>query len=69
MKTSNIIDKSDDNSKNKIIKQLKDYLLTIFNQKNELDNFFNILRSLIFPIKSNEMLSSINRIGKQKNFI
>ena len=69
VKTSNIIDKSDDNSKNKIVKQLKDYLLTIFNQKNELDNFFNILRSLIFPIKSNEMLSSIYRIGKQKNFI
>ena len=69
VKTSNIIDKSDDNSKNKIIKQLKDYLLTIFNQKNELDNFFNILRSLIFPIKSNEMLSSIDRIGKQKNFV
>ena len=69
VKTSNIIDKSNDNSKKEIIKQLNKYLLTIFNQKNELDNFFNILRSLIFPIKSNEMISSIDKIEKQKYFI
>ena len=68
-KASNIIEKSNDNSKNEIIKQLNSYLLAIFNQKNELDNFFNILRSIIFPIKSNEMISSIYTIGKKKYFI
>ena len=66
---SHIIEKSNDDSKKEIIKQLNKYLFSIFNQRNELENFFNILKSIIFPIKSNENKNLTYTIKKPKNFI
>ena len=63
---SNILENQNDDSKNMIISQLNNHLLTIFNNKNETEKFFNIIRSIIFSQKIND--NSQKSIRKSKNF-
>ena len=62
---SNILERQNDDSKNTIITQLNNHFLSILNNKNETEKFFNLLRSIIFPQKANETKKSIR---KTKNF-
>ena len=57
--TYNILVKSDNGDKTLIIQNLKNYLISILNDKNEFQNFLKTLDSLIFPNSSNEPSQSI----------
>ena len=57
--TYNILIKSDNEDKTLIIQNLKNYLISILNDKNEFQNFLKTLDSLIFPNSSNEPSQSI----------
>ena len=62
--TYNILIKSDNEDKTLIIQNLKNYLISILNDKNEFQNFLKTLDSLIFPNSSNEPSQSIKKEKK-----
>ena len=57
---SEILNKSNDESKETILESLKDFLFTTFQDKDESDNFFKTLNSVIFPSIDNDTKKSFN---------
>ena len=65
-KASNILTSEDDEIKATIIQTINNHLLTIIDNKEQCENFFSTINSIIFPSISNG--ESSNNINNNKNF-
>ena len=57
---SEVLNKSNDESRETILESLKDFIFTTFQKKEESNNFFKTLNSVIFPSINNDTKKSFN---------
>ena len=57
---SEVLNKNNDESRETVIESLKDFIFTTFQDKDETDNFFKTLNSVIFPLTDIKTKKSFN---------